>query len=116
MVNFKQRYKEFISARDRARESYSDYNALALEFKCLKYIRETYDRDFIAECAGEGYCFDEVTVERLCTMYNHDSYCLNKSCEHQRWNCAYIDAQKKWQSAKKERNRAFWNLFKVRQK
>lgn len=116
MANFKQRYREFISACNTVRDLYTYCNNLDLEFKCSRYVAEPYDTDFIVECAGEGYCFDTVVVEKLCEIYSVGEYCLDTSCPHNRWNKKYVDSQKKLRAARKERNRAFWNLFRIRQK
>ena len=86
------------------------YRAARDGFSCLETVDTDCGNEFI-----EYECF-EAGIPMFCHSYDSHNPCSDDTCPRHVWNVQYIDLLNRFRAAKRTRNHAILNLFKVRHK
>lgn len=107
------------------KEKIQDIKTKNSDFKKLKYEVHLLERNFLCTEPGPSMAYEtepfveydySVEFPRACRNYDMLCPCQVKDCPHNQWNHQYIDLLNRFWVARRARNQAILNLFKIRKK
>ena len=95
-------------------DKFQEIKAKNASFKKLKDELRSEEHDF--PCIESEYDYYGMEFPRACRNYNILCACSVKECPHNKWNSQHINLLNRFWAARRARNQAILNLFRIKKK